>query len=44
MSRVFSPIYIGDHEVLFYVYLASMLIIMVLTLIFVVKEVKKKWV
>ena len=42
MRKVFSPIYIGDHEVLFYAFLISMLIIMVLTVIFVVKEVKKK--
>ena len=42
MSKVFSPIYIGNHEVLFYAYLISMLIIIVLTTIFVIKEVRKK--
>ena len=42
MTRVFFPVYIRGHEVLFYVYLICMLLIMVATVIFVIKELKKK--
>ncbi len=42
MDNIFSRVYIRGNEVLFYSYLVVMAIIMVLTLIFVIKELKKK--
>ena len=41
MNNVFDDFYIKDNELLFYIYIISMIIIMILTLIFVIKELKK---
>jgi hypothetical protein len=41
MKNVFDNFYIKDHELLFYIYLISMLVIIILTVIFVIKELKK---
>lgn len=44
MTKTFNPVYFSGHETLFYIFIISMIIIMILTLIFVIKELKKKWV
>ena len=41
MKNIFNNIYIKDNELLFYIYIAIMIIIMILTTIFVIKEIKK---
>ena len=41
MHNIFNELFIKDNEILFYIYIASMAIIMILTLIFVIKELKK---
>ena len=40
MSYIFNINYIKGNELLFYSYVLSMLIIMILTIIFVIKETK----
>jgi len=42
MNSVFSPVYIKGNEVIFYAYLLCMLIIMIVTAVFIIKELKKK--
>lgn len=42
MTYYFNEYFIKDNEVIFYIYLIVMLIIMLLTLIFVIKELSKK--
>jgi hypothetical protein len=42
MKNVFSPIFIKGNEVIFYAYLICMLIIMIATVIFIIRELKKK--
>jgi hypothetical protein len=42
MRNVFSPVFIVGNELLFYIFLFSMALIILLTFIFVIKEIKKK--
>ena len=42
MKNIFNPIFIGNNEILFYSYIFVMLFIIILTTIFVIKEIKKK--
>lgn len=42
MKYIYKPIFIRGNETIFYVYLAIMAIIMIITLILVIKELKKK--
>ena len=41
MKNIFSNVYINGNELLFYSYVVLMLIMIILTVIFVVKEIKK---
>ena len=42
MNKVFNPLYISHDLVLFYTYLFVIVLIIVLTIIFVIKEVKRR--
>ena len=42
MKYIFNQNYIMGHKVLFYIYLAIMILIILLTIIFIVKEISKK--
>lgn len=41
MKNIFNNFFIKDHEILFYAYIIAMIIIIILTIIFVIKELKK---
>lgn len=42
MNYVFNSNYISNNELLFYIYFLTMLIIMILTIVFVKKELKNE--
>jgi len=42
MNYVFNSNYISNNELLFYIYALTMLIIMILTIVFVKKELKNE--
>ena len=42
MKNVFNIEYISENETVFWIYLVSMIVIMILTAIFVRKEIKKE--
>lgn len=42
MNYVFNSNYISNNELLFYIYVLTMLIIMILTIVFVKKELKNE--
>ena len=42
MTNVFNVNYISGNEIVFWAYLVSMIVIMILTTIFVRKELKRK--
>ena len=42
MKNIFNPIFIRGNETLFYVYIAIISIIILITAIFVIREIKKK--
>ena len=42
MNYVFNSNYINNNELLFYIYVLTMLIIMILTIVFVKKELKNE--
>ena len=41
MKNIYNDIFINNHELLYYTYVILILIMIVLTVIFVVKEIKK---
>ena len=41
MTKIFNPVFLDGNEVVFWIFVISMLVIMILTLIFVLKELKK---
>ena len=42
MKFIFNPVFISDNEFVFYAYVAIILLIIIVTTIFVIKEIKKK--
>ncbi len=42
MKIVFKPVYMMHSKLVFWLFIISMIVIMLLTLIFVIKELKKK--
>lgn len=42
MKYIYNNLYISNNEMIFYIYLAFMIIIMILTIIFVKKELKNE--
>lgn len=42
MKYIYNNIFISNNEMIFYIYLASMIIIMITTIIFVKKEIKNE--
>ena len=41
MTKVFYPFYLKGNELIFWLFVITMVVIMILTLIFVLKELKK---
>lgn len=41
MKNIFNPVYIKENELLFYIFLIVIVLIMIITTIFVLKEVNK---
>ena len=42
MKNIYNPIYIKGNELAFYITIVLVLLIIILTTIFVIKEIKKK--
>lgn len=42
MKKIFNPAVLIGHEVLFWIYVSIMILIMLLTIFFVIKELRKK--
>lgn len=42
MTKIFSPIYIFGNEFIFWLFVITMIVIMIATLIFVIKELNNK--
>ena len=42
MKYIFNPVYIKGNELMFYLFLIAMAVIIILTAIFVIKEIKNE--